>query len=149
MSRDFTFARVKIIEKLVTKRFYYARPWVFWEHNSLYMPKTSNINISNALLNYVQRRLTGAYTPKSPTAKQGLANGYRLRDTNDRLLREKVQTKPKDEAKVSPPPKKNIGPVGYSSGIRLSGILHYFHYVPCSIDTILKNVSEWLQNSSW
>ena len=58
------------------------------------------------------RRHTGAFTPKNMTANQRLtsADGYRLRDTSDRIVREKQASSktrsPRRAKKGRPLPKK-------------------------------------------
>ena len=75
-----------------------------------------NLNLKVILLTYADlqliilslsfRRHTGAFTPKNANPKQLLTdmNGYRLRDTDDRLSREKKEPA-KEPTSKRPPPK--------------------------------------------
>ena len=61
---------------------------------------------------YQYRRMTGAFTPKSPSMKRQLVNGYQLRDTNDRLHRDQQSDEPKKISDTSS--RKHIGlPTSY------------------------------------
>ena len=58
-----------------------------------------------------ERRGTGAFGPKSPSSKQRqalLAQGYRLRDTDDRISREKKDGSDVSAATGSVPPSSRV-----------------------------------------
>ena len=64
--------------------------------------------------------MAGAFTPKSPSAKEALLNGlngYRLRDTSDRICREKKEDDSKEKLRNKNNAVKTVGPPVHHSGI--------------------------------
>jgi len=52
----------------------------------------------------ISRQLTGAFTPKSPTTRLQVTNGYHFRDTSDRMHRNRPEDSRSDGSKLRPIP---------------------------------------------